>query len=74
MITSSQFKAASGFKNPHVQTLLPVLLRRKTQHSYIEQVFELKDGDFLDLLWTGKADAGQAIVVIFHGLEGNITS
>ncbi|HED35599.1 MAG TPA: hydrolase [Gammaproteobacteria bacterium] len=74
MIIDSQFKPATGLKNPHIQTLLPMLLRRKKLHGYIEQMFELKDGDFLDLLWTGKPASGQAIVVVFHGLEGDISS
>jgi uncharacterized protein len=74
MITKSQFKPAYGLSNPHIQTLLPTLLLSKTKVSFIQQTFELNDGDFLDLAWTEKPNNNKPIIIVFHGLEGSIYS
>jgi len=84
MIINSQFIPATGLTNPHLQTLVPYLMRRKLSFKGIKQSFDLPDGDVLDLVWTEKPDTydtplnatspHKPIVIIFHGLEGSIES
>lgn len=70
------FRAPWWARNPHVQTLLPRLLRRQPLVSLQRERVELPDGDFLDLDWlnAGRSDSHQPIIVILHGLEGNSAS
>ncbi|VAW67861.1 Putative esterase YheT functionally coupled to phosphoribulokinase homolog [hydrothermal vent metagenome] len=79
MILHSQFTPASGLSNAHLQTLLPILLRKNLKFKGVKQRLELDDGDFLDLVWTEKpannaAQKNKPIVIVFHGLEGSIHS
>lgn len=46
------FIAAKGLKNPHLQTLLPRLLRKQPLFSAEWQTLFTPDGDFLDLAWS----------------------
>ena len=76
MIIQSKFKPIAGLSHHHIQTLLPVLLRKRSTISYQQQTLELPDGDFVDLAWKtmpGPNDH-RPIVVVFHGLEGSIHS
>ena len=73
MISKSDFRSGFGLSNPHLQTLLPFLLKKRHK-PFLQQTLELDDGDFLDLSWTEKASDGKPIVVVFHGLEGSIES
>ncbi|WP_075182581.1 hydrolase [Pantoea sp. 1.19] len=70
------FVPLRGFSNPHLQTLLPRLLRRRVTFHPHWQRLELPDGDFVDLAWS--EDPAQAAhkprVVLFHGLEGSLHS
>ncbi|NKF49526.1 hydrolase [Shewanella sp. WXL01] len=60
-------------KNPHVQTILPVM--RKIPMPVVKRErLELQDGDFIDLDWLGKPEDGQPILLIVHGLEGSAQS
>ena len=74
MIIKSQFTPAPGLHNPHLQTLFPSLIYKRSGPDFIEQSIELDDGDFLDLAWTHKPRANKPIVVLFHGLEGSSNS
>ncbi|MDH5389067.1 MAG: hydrolase [Gammaproteobacteria bacterium] len=74
MIIQSQFRPASGLSNPHVQTLLPFILKKAGNDQCRQQTLELADGDFLDLSWLGEPKDGRPIIVLFHGLEGSIDS
>lgn len=68
----SSFKPAWWLPGPHLQTLWPVLCRRKKKEIHLRRErFELPDGDFVDLDWAG--DTGP-IVLVLHGLEGSIHS
>ena len=71
MKSNSEFVPAAGLKNCHLQTLLPTLLRARLTVKYINQVFELPDGDFIELSWTEKPVCNKPIVIVFHGLEGS---
>ncbi|QQX82624.1 hydrolase [Shewanella sp. KX20019] len=60
-------------RNPHIQTILPVLTKVDRPRLERERL-ELDDGDFIDLDWQGQPKSGQVIVVIVHGLEGSSDS
>ncbi|SIS90755.1 hypothetical protein SAMN05421760_10792 [Neptunomonas antarctica] len=60
-------------KNPHVQTILPVLTKVESP-ALSRQRLELSDGDFIDLDWLGDPCNASSIVVILHGLEGSSDS
>jgi predicted alpha/beta-fold hydrolase len=70
------FRAPWWGRNPHVQTLLPRLVRRRLLVNLRRERVEMPDGDFLDLDWLRPpaADDRRPIVVIMHGLEGNSAS
>lgn len=72
MKTTANFQAAWWLSNSHLQTLWPSFFRRLIPLSYNKERLELDDGDFVDLCWSGKNSG--PIVVVFHGLEGNIDS
>lgn len=70
---SQQFSPPWWAKNPHVQTILPVLTKVDRPALRRERI-ELADGDFIDLDWQGIPQPNQAILVIIHGLEGSAES
>lgn len=70
------FRPLAGASNPHLQTLLPRLVRRRVQLQPFWQRLELPDGDFVDLAWSENPALAREKprVVLFHGLEGNFYS
>lgn len=70
------FRPLVGARNPHLQTLLPRLVRRRAQFEPFWQRLELPDGDFVDLAWSENPEPARnkPRVVLFHGLEGNFHS
>ena len=72
MICTAAFEPAWWLPGPHLQTLWPVLCRRKPRLKLRRERLELPDGDFLDLAWT-PGERGP-IVLILHGLEGSSDS
>ncbi|WP_145476615.1 hydrolase [Yersinia similis] len=70
------FRPLAGASNPHLQTLLPRLVRRHVQLPPYWQRLELPDGDFIDLAWSENPELAREKprVVLFHGLEGNFYS
>ncbi|CFR27788.1 putative hydrolase [Yersinia frederiksenii] len=70
------FRPLAGASNPHLQTLLPRLVRRHVQLQPFWQRLELPDGDFVDLAWSENPALAREKprVVLFHGLEGNFYS
>tara|TARA_R110000868_G_scaffold78286_6_gene223638 strand:- start:719 stop:1687 length:969 start_codon:yes stop_codon:yes gene_type:complete len=70
------FKPAWWLRNSHLQTLWPVMLRKrklKADISLERERFELPDGDFIDLDWLNK-DAEGPVVIVLHGFEGSVNS
>ncbi len=65
----SAFRPAPWLHNGHVQTILPVLLRRRVRVTFARERLELADGDFLDLDWI-KARRDR-VAILTHGLEGS---
>lgn len=72
-VIESGFTAAWWCRGPHRQTLWPFLFRLRPRPSYRRERLELRDGDFIDLDWSGPSEAG-ATVVMLHGLEGSSAS
>lgn len=74
MIHPSAFQAPWWAKNSHLQTVLAKYLHR-TRIKHRRERLELPDGDFVDLAW-GLPETGEQtpLVVLFHGLEGNVLS
>ena len=72
MIATSAFRPAWWLPGPHLQTLYPSLLRRRSHPELRRERLELPDGDFLDLDWT--QHDGRALVLVLHGLEGSLES
>lgn len=70
------FRPLTGASNPHLQTLLPRLVRRRVLLQPHWQRLELPDGDFVDLAWSEDPQLARdkPRVVLFHGLEGNFYS
>ncbi len=69
------FKPASGLGNAHLQTILAKYLApRRPLHTRVEML-QLPDKDELQLNWSLDAeDCAKPLVVLLHGLEGNIHS
>ncbi|HVE44785.1 MAG TPA: hydrolase [Gammaproteobacteria bacterium] len=70
----NDFKPAWWLKNPHLQTLWPMIRRNRLKGIPVERErIELPDGDFIDIDWVGKKRTAP-IVLILHGFEGSIAS
>ncbi|KEY58680.1 hydrolase [Serratia sp. DD3] len=70
------FRPLIGASNPHLQTLLPRLVRRRVLLQPHWQRLALPDGDFVDLAWSEDPQLAREKprVVLFHGLEGSFYS
>jgi predicted alpha/beta-fold hydrolase len=66
------FKPAWWLNNGHTQTIWPNLFRKTPRPQTEHERLELDDGDFLDLFHVNRGHS--PIVLILHGLEGNIES
>jgi uncharacterized protein len=74
VVVKSDFTAPWWAKNKHVQTIFPRFLQKRAPLNYRREDFCLPDGDFVNLVWAGNIHEAKALVVMFHGLEGSITS
>lgn len=74
----TQFSSPAWLTNPHIQTLLPRLIRRQPLFTPFWQRVDTHDGDFIDLAWSeywqDPNAAHKPIFVLFHGLEGHFNS
>jgi predicted alpha/beta-fold hydrolase len=66
------FRPAWWCRNPHLQTLWPVLFRRHLRPTLRRERLEIPDGDFIDVDWT--MNESGPIVILLHGLEGSSRS
>ncbi|EOU9539835.1 hydrolase [Cronobacter dublinensis] len=73
---SSHFQPMPGVSNPHLQTMLPRVLRRRLQFEPHWQRLDLPDGDFVDLAFSENPEQARhkPRLVVFHGLEGSLHS
>ncbi|WP_275287632.1 hydrolase [Halomonas elongata] len=71
----ADFRPLPGFANRHLQTLLPRTLPRPAP-PLGEEIFELPDGDFVELAWVESPalPVDAPLLVLFHGLEGSVDS
>jgi len=70
------FRPLRGASNPHLQTLLPRLVRRHAKLKPHWQRLDTPDGDFLDLAWSEDPEQARhkPRMILFHGLEGSFYS
>ena len=75
--TDVEFHPPAYLRSPHLQTILPALLRPKVALQVEPSVLELPDGDFLELQWCIPSEwhpDRTPLVIISHGLEGSMES
>ncbi len=70
------FKPAPCLANGHLQTLFPALFSKPKIPAVEKEIFELLDGDFVELVWHQKPKEGEdrPIMILFHGLAGSFES
>ncbi len=71
-IIQSKYSPPFVFRNGHISTIYPNLVRKvKGVHQKRERV-ELADGDFIDIDWSyAPSQNSENLTIIIHGLEGN---
>ena len=68
------FEPAPGLRNPHLQTVVGRMVRRRLEPRYGRVRLDTDDGDFIDLdLWSGP-EAPSGLCLLLHGLEGSAHS
>ena len=72
MIQKSLFKPSWWLSNAHFQTIWQTFFRKQPEVLTQRERFVLQDGDFIDLDWVGYE--GGPIVLVLHGIAGNIES
>ncbi len=72
MIARAAFNPPWWLRNRHVQTIVPNTFRHPIRLELHRETVELPDGDFVHADWTPRAEG--PVVVVLHGLEGNIGS
>jgi uncharacterized protein len=68
-VVASHFQPPFFLRNGHLQTILPVLVRRRFAVIFRRERLELPDGDFLDLDWA--TSGAEKLAILSHGLEGS---
>jgi predicted alpha/beta-fold hydrolase len=75
MIINSKFKPAKYLRNGHLQSMWPTFLTHRTPTLKTERErISLPDGDFMDLEWYGSQPKGAPIVLLMHGVTGNVNA
>lgn len=69
IVTSSNYHPPYPFRNAHINTMYPALLRRISPLPYKRVTVDTPDGDFLDLDFVHRDRSRIAVGV--HGLEGD---
>ncbi len=71
---SNHFTPAWWMPGRHLQTILPRFFRPGFKVAVEREIIATEDDDFLDLAWAQPAQPDKPLVIILHGLEGNIDS
>ena len=73
LIANSTYRSPWWISNPHWQTILPNVTRRRLRIRYRRERFELPDTDFVDVDWvkSGDQESRSRCCIVIHGLEGN---
>lgn len=74
MTVVESFQPNRFWRNPHLQTIWPLLCRPRRKPALERQRLELADGDFIDLDWQLRPADGAPILLLIHGLEGSADS
>jgi predicted alpha/beta-fold hydrolase len=69
IVDQSQYRVPFLFRNGHVQTVYPSLMRKLDDGFYTRERINTPDDDFLDIDWA--RIGSNKIAIISHGLEGN---
>ncbi len=67
IIEHSNYSPPFGFKNKHLQTILPTLIRKVSGICYKRERITTPDDDFIDLDWS--KTGSRKVSVLCHGLE-----
>lgn len=67
------YRAPRWLPGGHLQTIYPALAACKPAVAYRRERWDTPDGDFIDVDFVDGI-AGQPLIVLFHGLEGNSDS
>ncbi len=71
-VVVSKYIPSYLFKNSHLSTIYPNLLRKVRYIAQKRERLELDDGDFIDIDWSYTADKNSKnLAILIHGLEGN---
>ncbi|MBZ9613007.1 hydrolase [Rheinheimera maricola] len=73
-VSQSLFQPAWWLKHAHLQTIFAKYLSPKQQVSTQAEMFSLPDGDELQLNWLAATDDQAPLVILLHGLAGDINS
>jgi predicted alpha/beta-fold hydrolase len=68
-IITSSFEPSRFLRNGHLQTIIPVLAKRRFATVFRHERMELADGDFLGLDWA--ISKRERLAILSHGLEGS---
>jgi uncharacterized protein len=71
-VVRSRFQPHPLLRNPHLQTVVPEVLRSPPRVPLERERVELPDGDFVDLGWAGSGPG--PIAVLVHGIIGGMSS
>jgi predicted alpha/beta-fold hydrolase len=69
IVRDPRYRAPFLFRNGHVQTIYPALMRKLDDGFYTRERINTPDDDFLDIDWA--RTGSNKIAIISHGLEGN---
>ncbi len=70
MVEHSTYEPSWLFRNCHIQTILPSVLRKVTPLPYVRKTVTTKDGDILFVDTVVKSTNKNAVIII-HGMEGH---
>ncbi len=75
-VTVAPFKPAWWLKHAHLQTIFAKYLSPRKKQKTVAEMFTLPDGDEIQLNWMqpSRMAANAPLVVLLHGLAGNIDS
>jgi len=70
-LLTSDYRPSYFFRNNHIATIYPNLMRKITGITQKRERLELDDRDFIDLDWSYSPKTSKNLCIIIHGLEGN---
>lgn len=73
LIADSTYRSPWWIPNPHWQTIIPNVTRRRLRVPYNRERFELPDSDFVDVDWvkSDRREERPRCCIVVHGLEGD---